>query len=66
MGAMALIKYPILNPLFWVARPCAVMQVELAGYDLRLSRLQADQTAVRLYGGKVLASAFMGLARSSE
>ncbi|WP_163786738.1 hypothetical protein [Myxococcus vastator] len=66
MGAMALIKYPILNPLFWVARPCARMQIELAGHELRLSRLQVDQTAARLYGGEVLASALVGLARSSE
>ncbi|QQR43408.1 hypothetical protein JKA73_30900 [Myxococcus xanthus] len=66
MGMMALIKYPILNPMFWVARPCALMQAELADHELRLSRLQADQTAARLYGGEVLASAFMGLARSSE
>ncbi|NOJ79200.1 hypothetical protein [Myxococcus xanthus] len=66
MGAMALIKYPILNPMFWVARPCALMQVELAGHELRLGRLQADQAAAQLYGGEVLASAIVGHARVSE
>ncbi|MFY1824418.1 M48 family metallopeptidase [Myxococcus fulvus] len=66
MGMAVAIKYPYLNPMFWVARPCARMQIELAGHELRLSRLQADQTAAQLYGGEVLASALVGLARSSE